>query len=95
MRSLYRLLAIFETAPFNTSYVSSDSGASDDHNFMARDGGKSMQRFDSFNSVKTDVERRRGFGSDDEADPFGPFGSTGPFGGGAQTPTHSSVWSAF
>lgn len=84
-----------ETAAFNTSCFSSESGASDDHNFMGRDGGKSMQRFDSFNSVKTDVERRRGFGSDDEADPFGPFGSTGPFSGGAQTPMHSNVWSAF
>ena len=71
------------------------AGASEDHSIIGRDGEKSFQRFDSFNSVKTDVSRRRGFGSDDEADPFGPFGGTGPFGAGGQTPKHTDVWSAF
>lgn len=67
-----------------------DSGGSDDHS-----GEKTMQRFDSINSVKPDRDRRRGFGSDDDSDPFGPFGSSGPFGAGAQTAKQSNVWSAF
>lgn len=65
-------------------------GGSDDHHMMGYDGEKSIQRFDS-NSMKPD--RSRGFGSDDESDPFGAFGDSGPFSAG--TAKQTNVWSAF
>jgi epidermal growth factor receptor substrate 15 len=73
-----------------------DSGGNEfDHGSMGHDGEKSMQRFDSSNSMRPDRERRRGFGSDDDSDPFGPFGSSGPFGGGPPAAKQTNVWSAF
>jgi hypothetical protein len=70
-------------------------GGSGELNGLGHNGEKSLQRFDSSNSMKPDRDRRRGFGSDDDSDPFGPFGSSGPFSAGAQTAKQSNVWSAF
>jgi hypothetical protein len=57
--------------------------------FDRHEGEKSMQRFDSSNSMRPDRDRRRGFGSDDDSDPFGAFG------GGPPAAKQTNVWSAF
>ncbi|XP_024366464.1 uncharacterized protein [Physcomitrium patens] len=78
------------TGPGSPAAPARGSGGSDDHHMMGYDGEKSIQRFDS-NSMKPD--RSRGFGSDDESDPFGAFGDSGPFSAG--TAKQTNVWSAF